>query len=117
MAQGVQDLIELLNLVCDGVNVAVAVAQPGHKLGLEDAKLLFNLIPDLGPALSGVANVPAEISDLDESEAAQVVSAVMAKLAIGDAHARDVVQKSLLLLSAGAALVQSLKSPPAPAAA
>jgi hypothetical protein len=64
---GVKDLKELVSLVLDGVSI-VKDAQADGKIGFEDLGLLFKLVPEIGPAVEGIGNIPGEVTDLSEAE-------------------------------------------------
>lgn len=106
---GTTELKELLTLVLDGVAVGVDAAKDG-KIDFADVPLVFRLIPDLGPAFSNVGQVPAELADLTQEEAADVVAFVMSKLALDDAKARAVIVAALKTLASGYELVQALRA-------
>lgn len=106
---GTKELKDVLDLVLTTVEVGKLALADG-KVGIEDMGLLLKLIPAVGPAIQGVNMVPAELADMDEAEAAEVVAHVMAKLTIDDAKARAVIAASLKTLIAGYELVKSLKA-------
>ena len=106
-----------MDLALAGVSVGVSASKDG-KIGVEDFGYLMALVPVVGPAIEGIDKVPAELADLDESEAAEVIAHVMGKLAVDDAKAIAIIGKSLKAIAAVYELVKAVKSEaPAPVAA
>ena len=109
MTQGVGGLKAVLDLALAGVEAGLDISKDG-KIGVEDAAALLKLIPAVGPAVAAFPQVPAEISDLDAQEAADLVAHVMAKLAVDDVKAKEVIVASLKLLVAGHGLYKAVKA-------
>lgn len=107
--KGVKELIELLDLLLDAHSVVKQALSDG-KVGLGDAALLFKLVPQIGPAVSGLSEVPAEVKDLTAAEAGQVVAHVMAKLAVEDAKARAIIAASLKVVVDGVELAKAISA-------
>ncbi len=107
--KGTKELTEAVDLVLSAVEV-IASAEKDGKIGFEDAALLIGLVPHLSPAIAGAGEIPAELADLSAEEAAALVVHVMAKLAIEDAKARAVIEKSLKVLAAGIDLVKAIQA-------
>lgn len=105
MEDKLKETKEMLDLVLDGVSIGVDATKDG-KIALDDAALLLRLIPSLGPAIQDAGKIPAELAALQEADAAALVSHVMGKLAIEDAHAREVIDASLKAVAAVAVLVK-----------
>jgi hypothetical protein len=103
---------EMLHLLLTGVKVGVQAAAD-KKIDLNDAGLLFQLVPAIGPAVADAKDIPAELSDLSEDEGVELVAFVAAELAIPDAHARKVVEKALKAIVAVAVLVRTIGEKPA----
>lgn len=95
----VHNLVEVVNLVCDGVNVGLKLEEPGHKISWADLSLIGTVLPDLLPAIKDIGQVPSELAAMTPEDAAVVVGAVAAKLAITDEHAKAVVGAVLQLLT------------------
>lgn len=106
--KSIKELKEVLLLAVDVVNSALMVAKDG-KVGLDDLGAVLKLIPMIGPALDGAGEIPAELKDIDDAEAAELVGAVVGRLAIEDEKARLVVEKALKLLQCVLELVLVLK--------
>lgn len=106
---GIEHLKLIVDLGLAGVEAGVGIAKEGKI----DAQVLADLVPVLmaaPPAIAAIGEVPAEISDLDESEAADLVAYVMGKLSIDDVKAKAVISASLKCAVAIVALVQAIKS-------
>lgn len=93
---GIKETTELVDLVVDLAKVIVEATKDG-KITVEDATLLFRLIPALGPAFQDVAKMPAEIKDMDVAEATELVAHVAARLSLDNEKAQAIVEKSLKL--------------------
>lgn len=116
-AKGTKELKELVDLALTGVEVGVKASADG-KVDVQDLGLLLTLVPTVGPAIDGIGEIPGELADLSTEEAAELVAHVMAKLAVDDAKAREVIEKALKAAAAVYALVKAIKAPaPAPVAA
>lgn len=118
-AKSTKELTEIVDLGLGIISVGEAAMKDG-KVDVSDLALLFQLVPLVAPAIDGMGEIPAEVADLSEQEAADLAAHVMLKLSIGDAHAREVVEKSLKAAAAVYALVKAIKTPvaaPAPVSA
>jgi hypothetical protein len=105
----IKDTIELIDGLLTSLEVIAGAAKDG-KIGVEDLPLLLKLVPVVGPAVDGVGNIPAELADLSAEEGAELISHVMAKLAIESEKARSVIEKALKALIAIQQLVQAVKA-------
>lgn len=112
--KSVKELQEMLDLALMGVEVGVKASADG-KVDLSDLALLIPLVGAVSPAIDGVGEIPGELADLSAEEAGELVAHVMAKLAVEDAHAREVAEKGLKAAVAVYELVKAVKSAPAPA--
>jgi hypothetical protein len=111
---GIEEVKQVLDLALAGVSVGASAMKDGH-LGVEDLGYLMQLVPVVGPAVAGASKVPAELADLSEEEAAEVVAYVMAKLAIDNAKAVLVIEKALKTAVSVYELAKAIKSEaPAP---
>ena len=115
-SKGTKELKEVLDLALTAVDVGVKVAKDGH-VSVLDFSAFLELLPVVGPAIDGVGEVKSEVADLDEAEALELAAHVMARLAVDDAKARLIVDKSLKAVFAAVALAQAIKyqEPVAPA--
>jgi hypothetical protein len=108
--KGVKELKEMIDLALAGVDVGIKASADG-KVDVQDLSLLLSLIPLAGPAIDGVGEIPAELSDLSADEAAEVVAHIMAKLSLGNGKAIRVAEKALKAALAVYMLVQEVKAP------
>lgn len=90
---------ELLLLLVDVVKAAQDVAKDG-KVDLTDLAAIIRVIPNFGPALAGIGEVPGEIADIDSAEITELLSAVTGKLSFEDAKTQLVVEKALKAVAA-----------------
>lgn len=106
---GIQETKDVLALVLDAANIVGEAKKNDGKIDITDAALLIKLVPELAPAFAGITAVPAELGDLDEAEATELVAFVAAKFTLGDPHAREVVEAGLKAVSAVWHLIVVLK--------
>lgn len=112
---GVVETKQLLDVVLTGVDIVRKAGADGA-INFADLGLLLSLVPVVGPGLDGADRIPAELADLDAADATEVVSYVMAKLSINDAHAVEVIDSALKVLLSVWTLVNTIKASPLPAA-
>jgi len=112
---GTKELKDVLDLAL-AVGTVIKQVMADGKVGLEDVSTFLTLIPAIGPAVEKIDQIPGELKDLTEAELAELVSHVMAKLAVDDARARGIIQASLNVAAAGFGLVKAImvKSEPVP---
>lgn len=104
---GTDDIKHLLSLLIDAGMVAKQVISDG-KVGISDLGLLLKLIPDLGPAFSGLAKVPAEVKDLTADELADLVTFVTSKVVVESQKATDIIDNALKLAVSLFGLIKAL---------
>lgn len=110
--KGVKNVKEALVVVVD----VVQILKDG-KVNAEDLPKAMGLVNDLGPALEGFAEIPAEVKDIDPAELAELTAAVVSKYGVTDAKAIAIIGESLKVVAAVYGLVQAIKAPaPAPVA-
>jgi hypothetical protein len=109
-----KDLLELVDLIIDGVNSGVQAVKNGKDV-ISDAPLLMQLIKDAGPAFDNIGAVPAELSHMDADGAAEVIARVASKLQLGDEHAKLVAETVLKTAYTVYELVKVLQNKPAQA--
>lgn len=107
-AKGTKELKELLDLILTGVEIGVKVSADG-KVTLEDVGTFLLLLPKLEPAISGIKELPGELSDLSADEAGELVAHIMTSLVVDDVKAKAVVEQSFKVLLAVYALVKAIK--------
>lgn len=104
---GVKELKELIGLILSLLKVGKGALADG-KLSLVDLAGLLVVLPNVQAALEGITEVPAELKDLDQDEAAELASYVMVELAVDDAKAKEVVEAALKALVAIYAVVKAI---------
>jgi hypothetical protein len=74
-SQSVQNTIEFIKFGVALEQAIVKAKQNDGKINAADLPLLFPVVPLIGPALSDIGSIPKELSDLDEAEADEIISA------------------------------------------
>lgn len=110
--EGTKNLRELIDLTMTCVEIGVESLKDG-KVGFEDLSQLMKLVPVVVPAFSDLDQLPKELADLQPEELQELVAHVMAKLAVEDAKARLIVEKSLKTAGAVFELVVAIAKPAA----
>lgn len=106
---GVVQVKEVADLIVAIVKGAKAVGADG-KIDLADLGQLVALAPALIAAADKIDQVPAELKDLSEAEAAELGAHLVAGLALESAHAQVVAEKGLSAVVALFGLVKALKA-------
>lgn len=106
---GVSETQEMLDLAVGMANAGIAIADDG-KVDMNDLAHVMALLPKIQPAISGASKIPAELGDLDESEAKQLISHVMSNLQVDEAKALNIVDKALKAAAASFSLVQAIRA-------
>lgn len=106
-----KELVEFLDMLLDGVQVAVDANADG-KIDVSDLPLLLKLVPSIGPAITDMDKIPSELAVLSPESAAAVVTHVMTKLAITDEKARELIDLGLKAAAANYAFVKALTKKP-----
>lgn len=101
---------ELIGLVIKTAN-AIKDAGADGKIDIADIGLILPLIPAIGPAVENIASVPAELADMDQAEAQELIDMVKNDLKIGDEHTKNIIAASLKLVGAGVELIKAIKAP------
>lgn len=104
----IKETKELLQLVF-GLVKAVESSMADGKLGLDDAGELLKLFPLVGPALENVSEVPKELKDLDEAEAAELLSWAKAQFDLVDDALESKIEKGLAIAYAIADILELFK--------
>lgn len=84
---GIDQLKAVCILLINGVNVEQEVMADGH-VELSEAGLLFKVFPYVGPAFEGLAQVPAQLADLQADEVVELAALVAADLKLTDEAAK-----------------------------
>lgn len=105
----VANLKKVVAILGKSIQVYKGVTVDG-KVDLMDLNQLLLFLPVL-QSLPDFALVPKEVSDLDAADAADLIAYVGVELGgLGDAKTKLIIEKSLLVLAAGVALVQAIKA-------
>ena len=97
--QKVEELKDMLALVIELVDATQTIANEGG-ISMTDIGSLWNIVERVGPAFRGMNKIPAEITDLDAEECAELIAFIMEEISIEDVKAKLVVDKSLKALKA-----------------
>lgn len=106
---GVVQTQEVADLIIAVVNGIKAVKADG-KVDLSDLGQLVALAPSLIAAVDKIDQVPVELKDLSEAEAAALGAHLVAGLALEGEKARLVAEKGLSALVAVYGLVKAVKA-------
>lgn len=107
--KGVVQVKELADLVIAAVKAVKAVKADG-KVDLADLGQLVALAPALIAAMDKISEVPAELKDLSEAEAAELGGHLVAGLALEAPQAQLVAEKGLAAIVAIWGLVKAVKA-------
>lgn len=108
-AKGIESVKKVIDGLAKLASSGIKVAED-KKISLEDLPEAVAIISAIGPLVDSAKDCPAELSDLSEAEAAELIGHVAAKLSIVDEKAKDIVIASLKVASAGVALVKAIKA-------
>lgn len=110
---GIDNLKKVIDLTCELVNVGKKVVANGSNY-LGDLTTVVGELPTLSlevPAMIAAwPQVPAEVKDLDPTEAADLIAYTMAKLTIDNPKAIAIIEASFQLLLAGYKLEKAITS-------
>lgn len=110
MAQySVNETKEALSLVI-ALYKAGAKSLSDGKLDLADAANLFAVLPKVGPALSDLSKIPQELSELDASEAGELIAHVSMELGVENAKAQAIAGAGLKIIFDAWELVKAIKA-------
>lgn len=109
------ELASVLDLLVDGVLDGIKAVENGKNV-VADAPLLMQLVQDAIAAGPNFSAAVSELESLSPADDADVVTHVVAKLAIPDAHARLIVDAAIEAAGAVLVLVEAILNK-APAAA
>ena len=97
---GISEIVE----VVDGLLEAVVIykqASADGKIGFEDIGLLLQIVPFIGPAVSGADQIIPEFKDLSVPEAEALVAHVMVKLSLDNPKAQAIASAALEFAASG----------------
>ena len=110
---GIKELTEIVDAGLE-LQGLVSDVLADKKVDMADLPAVISRIPALAAklpaAVEGAGGAIPELKDLDGEEAGILTSHVMAKLSIGDAKARMIVEKSLKLVIATVELIRATKA-------
>lgn len=108
-APATQEIKDVLALVIDAAKLGIEAEADG-KLTFADALTLMKLVPDLGPAISGMSQVPAELAALGPASEAELIAFVTGRLVDAQGpRAALITQKALAASVAAFELVQAIR--------
>jgi hypothetical protein len=111
--KGTKELTEFVDLPLTLAGIVVDARADGT-ISPADAALLFRLAPVIGPAIDGMAQIPAELADISEAETAALVAHVIAKWpGTGDEKAKAILAAGLKAAYANYQLVKAIQAPAA----
>ncbi len=106
---GVKETKEVLDLALVVESVLREVLADG-KIGFLEVLKILKIRSALNPAIEGLAQVPAELKDLDAAEAAELTTHVMSQLGVESGKAVQIVEASLSLVTAALKLKAAVSS-------
>lgn len=95
----VDELKDIVGLVVEMVDCASVVAADGS-LGFSDVGAVWSVVEKIGPAFSGVKNIPEELKDLSPAECDELIEFVMNELDTPEPVSKVVVEKALKAVKA-----------------
>lgn len=107
--KGTQEFKDLIDLALALVEAGLEVSAD-KKIDVTDLAAIMKVIPLVGPAVEHIGDIPSELGDLDADEAGELVAHVMGRLAIDNAKAALVVNKSLKTILAVFELFKAIKA-------
>ena len=105
---GIAETKDVLTLVLSTIDVIKKANEDGS-INMGDIGLLVGLLPKLGPAFSGIDQVPAELKDLSQPEQTELINHVMTHLPYTEPKTRDIVEKSLVIIAHAYGLYKIIK--------
>lgn len=88
---------------------AVGTSMSDGKIGFEDAWRMIELLQKAQPAFAGVAEVPAEIADLDSAEVDELKKYILSEFDIPNDQLESVIKDALMIGLALARLYGKVK--------
>lgn len=106
---GTPETNDVVDFICKGYTV-LKKAEADGKIDWTDAALLLELVPLIGPAISGAEKVPAELLDLDSAEGSALLARIAKDLGETPEKAKLIVEGSIQMLLGGLKVVQGWKA-------
>lgn len=104
----VKESKEVIALVIATAN-AINDARADGKIDYKDTALILPIIPKIGPAIDNIGEVPAELADLDPTEAAELVAQLQSDLNIGSDEVKQLIGSSLKWIAATVQVLNDVK--------
>ena len=114
------EVYETADLVCGlvaGVESYLAETKAGSSSMVAALTEIAKLQALIGPGISGVSKIPAELAAMSEDDLLAFGAHVIGKLAITDSGTVDKVTKALQFVASSYSLYKAVTAKPAPAAA
>lgn len=108
-SKGIKETKEVLQLVFALMKTFKAAKADDGNINMADVKHLVALFPNLSPAVEGITEVPAEIKDLNEAEAKELLTFAAAHLGQLAGEEEELVEKIEKGLVVAIALVDLIK--------
>lgn len=99
MSHDVEDIKDVVALACELCDCAVLVAADGH-LGFEDIGQLWAIVERIGPAFTGIDELPQELSDLTAAECDEIIGFIDSELDAATGKSRIILDKVLQAVKA-----------------
>lgn len=103
-----QESKDVVNLLCDLVNLVVSAEADGH-IGLEDLPAAMKLVPEFIPAFSGISQVPSELSSMSDADQQEMIKYISDRLEIPNEKAKKVISCALVSCSSLFELYKAIK--------
>lgn len=107
-----KETTEFSDLIVD-VARGIILSAKDKKLTAEDMANFMPVVMDLVSAIGGIKEIPAELKDMDVTEATALVTHVATRLALDNEKAKVVVESSLKILVEVYKIVKILTAPEA----
>lgn len=105
---GIEELKSIVSLMIKIANLT-GEALSDKKISLDDAALIFKLIPAIGPAIEGAKDALPELEDLQSEEIAELAAHVMTEISVGDEKAKSILSACLKIAIAAVSLKDAIK--------
>ncbi len=107
---------EAVDFVLDAVQTTQAALADG-KINFSDIPRFLGLVPGAIKGIIGADQIPAELKDMDDAEAAALIQHVMDRLNVTNERAQLIAAAAIKAIAADYALLQLILNKPVPAPA
>ena len=104
--QSFKSIEDLVGLLCGIASAVVAAPKPLTVASLGE---LLPLLPQIEAVVAELGDIPKEIGAMTFAEGTALVAIIASKLSVADAKAVAIINASLQLVQAGAALAAAIK--------